>query len=339
MTESSHTTTTLVGHRPIRALLARAVASGTVPHSLLFDGPDGVGKRTCALDLAAALNCLTRTDGWACGACSACTRMARGAHPDVIVLAPNDKGVIAVDMVRDVIASASYRPFEARRRVVVIDEADRMPPGAQNALLKTLEEPPPSSMIVLVTARPDALLDTVRSRCPRFRFGPLSTADVAEVLGRLRGMDEDAATALAAAAGGSVGRALVAEAGVAGEARAVALAVLQGVAGRPSASQRLGVAQRLVDTPKKKGGASERDLLLQRLEAMAGLLRDMGGVKAGAEAGVLASPDLAQPLASLAAHYDGVRLTRAFHCVDEARRALERNQAAKVVADWLACEL
>ncbi len=337
--DSTQATTTLVGHRPIRALLARAIASGTVPHSLLFDGPQGVGKRTCALDLAAALNCLARADGWACGGCSACARMARGAHPDVIVLAPNEKGVITVDMVRDVIASASYRPFEARRRVVVIDEADRMPAGAQNALLKTLEEPPPSSMIVLVTARADALLDTVRSRCPRFRFGPLSTPDVAEVLMRLRGLDERAATAMAAASGGSVSGALSAESGEADEARRVALAALQGLAARPSPAQRLAVAQRLAEAPKKKGGASERDLLLQRLDAMAGLLRDMGGVQAGAASGVLASPDLVQPLSSMAAHFDGVRLTRAFQCVEEARRALERNQAAKVVADWLACEL
>lgn len=332
-------TTPLVGHRPLRALLARAVASGTVPHSLLFDGPDGVGKRTCALDLAAALNCLTRIDGWACGACSACTRIARGSHPDVLVLAPNDKGAITVDMAREVIASASYRPFEARRRVVIVDDADRMLPGAQNALLKTLEEPPPSSMLVLVTARPDALLVTVRSRCPRFRFGPLSTPDVATVLRQVRGLDDETATTIAATAAGSVSRALATEQGDAGEARRVALAVLQGVAARPSASQRLAVAQRLLDMPKRKGGAAERDMLLRRLDALAGLLRDVSGVQAGAAAGDLASPDLAQPLGALGAQFDGIRLARAFQRVDEARRALERNQGPKVVADWLACEL
>src|SRR5690606_23516100 len=141
------------------------------------------------------------------------------------------------------------------------------------------------------------------------------------------------------ASAGSVSRALATEQGEVGDARRVALSVLQGVASRPPASHRLGVSQRLMEAPKRKGGASERDLLLRRLDAMAGLLRDVSGVQAGAAAGVLASPDLAQPLGALGAQFDGVRLTRAFQCVDEARRALERNQGAKVVADWLTCEL
>lgn len=333
------TPTTLIGHRTIRALLARAIAGGTLPHSLLFDGPEGVGKRTCALDLAAALNCRDRTDGWACGTCAACRRIARATHPDVVVVSPNLKGVISVEMARDVIASASYRPFEGRRRVVIVDDADRLLPGAQNALLKTLEEPPPSSMFVLVSARADALLVTVRSRCPRFRFGPLSTSDVAAVLVRERGLDEVAATALGAAADGSVSRALATEQGELDEARRVALTVLQAVAGRATAAVRLGAAQRLLESAKKKSGAAERDLLGRRLEAMASLLRDVGGVQAGAPPRALASPDLAQSLGAIGGQLDGPRLSQAFERVGEARRALERNLSPKVVADWLACEL
>lgn len=331
--------TAIVGHGTVRALLARAVAGQTLPHSLIFDGPDGVGKRACALELAAAVNCTARSDGSACGECSVCRRIARGAHPDVVVVAPNEKGTITVDMAREVIASASYRPFEARRRVVIIDEADRMQPAAQNALLKTLEEPPPSSMFVLVTSRVDVLLITVRSRCPRFRYGRLTTEEVAEVLRASRGMADAAALALAAVADGSVARALAADAGELDAARRVALSVLQGLAARPSPAIRLRMAQQLVESPKKKAGAGERDLLGRRLDALAMLLRDVGGVRSQASQRVLMSPDLVRPLTELAGHFDGRRLVEAFQLVDRARRAVERNQSAKVVADWLACEI
>ena len=147
----------VLGHAPPRALLLRAIVARSVPQSLLFDGPDGVGKRTMALALASAINCQQpAVDGDACGSCSSCKRIARAQHPDIVSLAPNEKGTITVEMAREIIGQASYRPFEARRRVVIVNEADSLQPSAQNALLKTLEEPPPSSMFVLIT-RPTRL--------------------------------------------------------------------------------------------------------------------------------------------------------------------------------------
>ncbi len=329
----------MVGHDDVRALLARAVARHTLPHSLIFDGPDGVGKRTFAVRLAAAVNCLDRTDGTACGACGACRRIARAAHPDVIGVEPNEKGTITVDMARRVIEDSSYRPFEGRRRVVIIDEADQMQPAAQNALLKTLEEPPPSSMFILITSRVDALLATVRSRCPRFRFGRLATEEVARILQRDRGLAADAALSLAAVSDGCVSRALSGDAGGLDEARRVALGLLQGLAPRPSPSVRLALAQRLLEAPKKKSPANERDMLRRRLDALAMLLRDVGGVASDASARALMSPDLVVPLRELAGQFSGRRLVDAFYAVDRARRAVDRNQSGKIVADWLACEL
>ncbi len=100
-------------------------------------------------------------------------------HADVLVVEPGDTGAIKVEQVRDAIDRTAYRPFEGRRRVVIIDEADALAVAAQNALLKTLEEPPPASVFVLVTSRPDVLLPTVRSRCQRLRFGRLAPGEVA----------------------------------------------------------------------------------------------------------------------------------------------------------------
>src|SRR6185437_5241205 len=147
----------ITGHRPLLALLSRTSARGALPPSLIFSGPSGVGKRLTAVALAQTLNCTNPVE-WdggvdACGACLSCGRIARGVHADVLIVEPAESGSIKVDQVRDAIERAAYRPFEGRRRVVIIDEADALMPEAQNALLKTLEEPPPASVFVLVTSR------------------------------------------------------------------------------------------------------------------------------------------------------------------------------------------
>src|SRR6185295_17758175 len=131
----------VVGHVRLIDLLSRSVAGSTLPPSLLFAGPAGIGKRLTALAVAQSLNC---TDGSrfkvhgsapdACGACPACSRIARGVHPDVLFLSPNENGNIKMEPVRDVIDRAQYRPFEGRRRVVIIDDADGLVHQAQNAL-------------------------------------------------------------------------------------------------------------------------------------------------------------------------------------------------------------
>src|SRR3954466_8358369 len=142
----------VVGHVRLIDLLSRSVAGGTLPPSLLFAGPSGIGKHLTAVAVAQALNCLNPTKGSglraegaldACGTCTACTRIARGVHPDVLFVTPGDSGAIKIDQVREVVDRAQSRPFAGPRRVVVIDEADALVPSAQNALLKTLEEPTP----------------------------------------------------------------------------------------------------------------------------------------------------------------------------------------------------
>ena len=190
------------GHTAVRRLLARAVARDRLPPSLVLSGPDGVGKRQVAVGLAELLNCEAVRDAGdgvpeSCGACPPCRRIARGVHADVLAVAPGDTGTIRVDAVRGVVEQAAYRPFEGRRRVVIVDDADRLVAEAQNALLKTLEEPPPASVFLLVTHRPHLLLPTVRSRCPELRFGSLATDEVVDVLVGECGVAPPAAPAVA----------------------------------------------------------------------------------------------------------------------------------------------
>jgi DNA polymerase III subunit delta' len=371
----------LKGHRHLFGLLSSAVGRDAVPQSLLFAGPEGVGKRLAALAMAQTVNCTQpvclsgcmvdrrqalglghqplrvsagtsdqrgeRGETWqavgvgphregnidACGTCSACRRIPRGVHPDVLLIEPGESGSIKVEEIRDAIGRAAYRPFEGRRRVTIVDCADTLVPSAQDALLKTLEEPPSGSIFVLVTSRPDALLPTIGSRCYRLRFGRLAEAEVAAILREGHGWSEAEARAGAALADGSAGAALDGRTEDAAEARQSAVDLLQGVAAAKATS-----LDRLEQAKALAGGA-EREELARRLRAAASMLRDLQVLAAGASPRILANADLQDELGALARSYNAERGLEAFSAVDAALDALERNVGPKVVADWIALEL
>ena len=331
----------IAGHQRLLTLLSRAIARDTLPPSLLFAGTAGIGKRRTAMAVAEALNCLAplaakplETD--ACGECASCRRIARGVHGDVVLIEPGDSGSIKIEPVRDVIDRANYRPFEGKRRVVIIDEADALILQAQNALLKTLEEPPQASVFILVSSMPDALLATVRSRCRPLRFGELAPADVAATLMRDHEYSEADARAAAAEAGGSVGRALAASGLDLTEAREAAHRLLNQAARASDPARRLESVRGLTG---KVTGAAERDQMATCLRAMASLLRDVGLLANRADPATLANADLQDDLRRLAGAYDSERSMRAFGAVDRALAALDRNVNPKVVADWLVLQL
>lgn len=333
----------IIGHGRILTLLSRAIERGTLPPTLLLAGPSGVGKWRVAEAIAAALNCAApvRNAGSdlpidACGVCRACDRMARGVHVDVLRLEPDERATIRIDVVRDALDRTAFRPFEGRRRVVLIREADTLQDAAQNALLKSLEEPPPSTMFVLATAVPGALLTTVRSRCMRLAFGRLPAADVARVLVAHHGFDEGDALAAAALADGSAGQALALGSADLAVLREMALLLLRQAASDSGVSARLQAAATLVGPPKKERPRGDIGLILRLLASM---LRDLEVLNSGADAGVLANPAIAGDLERLQRSFAGDRARLAFGAVDRAIVALDRNAGAKVVADWLSVQL
>jgi DNA polymerase III subunit delta' len=185
--------------------LAAQVAAGQISHAWLLAGPKGAGKRSVAFALAAALVC-DRGPGVGCGECSACVRALRDRHPDVHHVEPEGV-IIPVDVVREaVIPEAARSPFEASYKVFVIEDADRMNDAAQNALLKTLEEPHPDTVFVLVSDHEEEVLETIRSRCRTERLEPVPVARVVELLVGA-GAPEDEARRAATLAGGDVERA------------------------------------------------------------------------------------------------------------------------------------
>ncbi len=171
---------------PLRAngsieALARQVSARDLAHSWLLLGPSGSDKAAAATAMAAAVNCLVES-GVGCGDCGSCLRILRHRHPDVHHISPEGTFIL-VDQIRDsVISEASRSPFEGKSKVFILEEADRMNPAAQNALLKTLEEPGPATMFILLSAREEELLDTIRSRCRVLHLQRVAEEHIARVL-------------------------------------------------------------------------------------------------------------------------------------------------------------
>jgi DNA polymerase-3 subunit delta' len=329
----------VTGHRRVISLLSSAAARGSLPPTLLFVGPSGVGKFVVARSLAQVINCLepVTTDALpldACGRCRSCDRIARGLHVDVTVLEPDDKASIKTDVVREMLDRVGYRPFEGRKRVVIIREADALESQAQNALLKSLEEPPPSTMFVLTTALLGVLLPTVRSRCMRLGFGRLTADEVAQILVRDAAVSEADARAAAALADGSAGAALALASADLAVLRELAFQLLR-VAGQTGAlTLRLQAAATLaIVKPKVERSRDELGLILRMAASM---LRDIELLNIGGDATVVANATHRDELAGLARSYAGARAREAFVTVDRALAALERNAGTKVVADWVA---
>jgi len=200
----------ILGHEEIIERLKRDLARDRLAHAYLFVGPEGVGKATVARLLGAATLCREPEESERpCGKCLACGKIQRSNHPDFHVVAPAEgKRWIRIDQIRELQAALALRPFEADRRVVIIDCAESMNESAQNAFLKTLEEPPPGTLIVMVAPGAHHLLPTIVSRCRIERLGPLKTEHIVKIMIEERGLDEEHASLVAGLSAGSVGTAL-----------------------------------------------------------------------------------------------------------------------------------
>ncbi len=141
-------------------------------HAYLFVGPAGIGKFDAAIALAKYLNCENPSDAGSCASCASCRKIEAGNHPDILVLDKEDQSSIRIEKVRDLITRSQLRPYEAKTKVFVIRSVEDLTIEGANALLKTLEEPGPSSLLILTSSVPEKLLGTVRSRCHTVRFFP-----------------------------------------------------------------------------------------------------------------------------------------------------------------------
>jgi DNA polymerase-3 subunit delta' len=342
----------ILGHEAARAILARALEQGRFPPALLLTGPEGIGKRTLALAAARARVC-ERSSG--CGECSICRRIdgalaalpgardrARNSrddaamnhrlHPDVILVEPwtttkegtgKAKPDIKVSQVNELVEETFSRPFEARARVFVIDDAHAMNISSANKLLKSLEEPPPTTHFLLVSASPQVLPQTIPSRCQTLRLQPLPTSTLEAHLKNACGLTADEARLRASLADGSLGRALAFEAGAYSKVRDEALALLLE---KNEPLERIVRAELLADVD---------DQLPLLMVALRSLLRDVAALRAGVEPSRLLNLDVAEKLAPLAQGPLGLSAGTLAEKVAESLIAIQGNASKLLAMDAL----
>ncbi len=166
----------VIGQGKAVMILSGMLSNKRIASSYLFTGPSGIGKKFASFQFIKSINCLDAHSGSivdSCDMCISCRKMESLTHPDLRVIVPED-GMIKIDKIRELDEFLSLTPMEGERKVVIVDDADKMNPNAGNAFLKTLEEPPADSTIILISAKEEALLDTIKSRCIKINFVPLT---------------------------------------------------------------------------------------------------------------------------------------------------------------------
>ena len=193
----------IFGHKvPIR-ILRSMLKTGQLPHAFIFSGVDGIGKRTTAVCFVKALNCHEMEDDF-CDRCPSCQKVERLTHPDLFCIEP-EKNVIKIEQVRALQQEIVFKPMEGKKKAVIIDQAEKINLQAANCLLKTLEEPPEDTVLILAARSTAGMLPTVLSRCHRIVFSPLGDEDILQFL-RKEGYEEDRAKLVIPHAQGSIKR-------------------------------------------------------------------------------------------------------------------------------------
>lgn len=201
----------IIGQEIPKKLLKNSLQNNRLPSSLLFYGPEGVGKRTMAFALSKILNCkntdIQHSEFRYCEVCPSCKKINHRNHPDVRIIEPESKGKreIPINAIRELRREVMLTLYEGKKRIFLLLKADRMTTEASNAFLKTLEEPPPDTLFILTSTRPGFLLSTILSRCQKIRFSRLNPKDIEKELIERLGLREEKAKLLSRISNGTLG--------------------------------------------------------------------------------------------------------------------------------------
>ncbi|HXV48999.1 MAG TPA: DNA polymerase III subunit delta' [Candidatus Binatia bacterium] len=313
----------IIGQQKPLATLRSALAAGRVHHAYLFLGPEGVGKRAVAVAFAKAIHCAELTNDF-CGDCADCSRIADGNHPDVRVIEPlAGKKEISIQQIRNLQRELSYRSFTGMRKIAIVDPATLMNAPGQNALLKTLEEPPQDSLIILIAANVGGLLPTLRSRCLQLTFAPLTRKEVSGFLISRHGMNGTDAELVAALALGSIGAALAFNKEELIEQRRNWTGALS--------SLRVGDYRGAMMAAETL--SSQRDEMLKFLQWAESWYRDLLVQKAAQGTGNLVNVDLREQIDERAANSDLQQTLRAISQIEGAAARVQRNLNRRMVLE------
>ena len=320
----------IVGHDFQKNILRRAARDNMVSHSYLFAGPDGIGKKLIALEFAKLINCQTgraidldvaEVEKCTCGSCS---KVDKGIHPDVIYVQYEGAKSIKVEQIREGVEERLFlKSFEGKFKVVIVDEAERMSSGAQNAFLKTLEEPPPNSVIILITSNPDSLLPTIRSRCQLIKFNSLPIDLVCQELEKRDDLTSEQALICSKLSGGSLGKAFLMDSELI-EWRKELIEYLMNL-NSDSAMRIIGLAEHMPisSTPE------DAERMGRTFEFISLWLRDLMLIKTGSDQDKLTNIDLIEPTTEIANRWDLDNITDKMSALEKTRNDIYNLNANK----------
>lgn len=330
----------IIGQDLAKRVLAKAIAGQRIPHAYLFSGIPGIGKTSMARALALALNCENPTGVEGCGKCSACRRIKSGNSPDFNLLVQEGQN-IRINQVRELSRSLSFAPAVGKYRISVLKKAESMTVEAANAFLKTLEEPPVRNVFVLTVGESLDLLPTILSRCQKIPFHPLPIEEVVRTLEDQKGLDQEKASVLGRASGGSLGWALKMAEGSYMDRRQewlFNLVKLPSLSPREVLALALECAAGDVKASLETPGGGEPGLL-EMLGIWESWYRDLvvRGVKGAPR--LITNEDFSRKLKSAGASFTIEALIDSIFCIDLAQRDLRRNRNPGLVMEHMLLNL
>jgi DNA polymerase III subunit delta' len=319
----------ILGNQRVKNILSKALGRGRVPGSLMFAGPEGVGKRAVAMTVAKALNCLSLQDD-ACENCASCRAINKGIFPDVLEIKP-EKTIIKIDQIRELKQVIYLKPMSGRKKIFIINPIDRLTPEAAHSLLKVLEEPPEFSHIILLTENPYQVLPTIKSRCQRLVFTPISLSDIQKALSE-KGIDQKKACILSLMSQGNLRQAMELKWEDAEEERKKAWNIFISLReGRNAAAF------------FKKYSQVSRNTLNEEftgiLELISSFIRDLILLQSGGDKELMMNPDLVRPLKGHLSRSEGAGWLEHLEKMDEIIFSLQKNLNAKIVMEYMTTQL
>lgn len=316
----------IIGQDKAKQLLGRAVEQDRLSHAFLFKGPMGVGKKTFAKTFAASLNCHRPEGQEPCGLCPSCLKFHANSHPDFLMIEP-EGAAIKINQVRELKKALAFPPFEAKLRVALLCDIHTMRREAANSLLKTLEEPPDQTMLILTADEAGGILPTILSRCQTVPFFPLPQEAVAKILAQEANLEPENAATLAAMAEGSLGRArLLLAKDLLGLRREIIDHLLRLEPNTPAAIQTL--------SELAESAAKLKEDLSELLELFATWLHDLLLFGHGA-ADKIINHDLSPTFPVACRRWSGNQLSDKLLLLDTARKQLARNCNPTAVCEVL----
>jgi len=319
----------IIGNVRVKNILRRSLLRGRVPGSLLFYGPKGVGKSEMALIFAKALNCLNRDDD-SCEDCSSCSAVNKNVFPDVLRINA-EKDIIRIDQIRLMKRAAYLRPMTGKKRVFIIEEAEKMNDEASNSLLKVLEEPPVFSHIILTTDNFFSILPTVRSRCQTLKFAPVSRNDIQKALIEKR-IEEGKAKTISLLVKGSLKQALEFDWDEAEDKRKKAFNMFSSFV---KGGERANIFKKYSRMQKKNFEENINPVL----EVLASFCRDMIVMKMGSDDRFLINLDYKHKLSELEEILDLKQTYGFLGVIEESLRLFQQNANRRAIMNSMAINL